>query len=119
MPIKTTSIRINYDTLARPEWFMPAAGAGIPPGPGQQVHERRRAGVARPRDDVELGQGDRARREAPGALPLGDHRARGDQPSHLVRQERLVELTPAAQDRRWAVLTSSGLMLEQHGYREL
>ena len=55
----------------------------------------------------------------PGALPLGDHRARGDQPSHLVRQERLVELTPAAQDRRWAVLTSSGLMLEQHGYREL
>jgi len=43
----------------------------------------------------------------------------GNQPSHLVRQERLVELTPAAQDRRWAVLTSSGLMLEQHGYREL
>jgi Xaa-Pro aminopeptidase len=26
MPIKTTSIRINYDTLARPEWFMPRAG---------------------------------------------------------------------------------------------
>jgi hypothetical protein len=36
-----------------------------------------------------------------------------------VRQERLVELTPAAQDRRWSVLTGSGLMLEQHGYREL
>jgi hypothetical protein len=29
MPIKTTSIRINYDTLARPKWFMPA---GRPPG---------------------------------------------------------------------------------------
>lgn len=29
MPIKTTSIRINYDTLARPKWFMPT---GRPPG---------------------------------------------------------------------------------------
>lgn len=38
MPIKTTSIRINYDTLARPKWFMPAAGAGIPAARGPQRH---------------------------------------------------------------------------------
>jgi len=41
MPIKTTSIRINYDTLARPEWFMPTGrppGAGIPAARGPQRH---------------------------------------------------------------------------------
>jgi hypothetical protein len=41
MPIKTTSIRINYDTLARPKWFMPAGrppGAGIPAARGPQRH---------------------------------------------------------------------------------
>ena len=35
MPIKTTSIRINYDTLARPKWFCPAGRrGGHPGGPG-------------------------------------------------------------------------------------
>jgi hypothetical protein len=39
MPIKTTSIRINYDTLARPKWFMPAGRrGGHPGGPGPQRH---------------------------------------------------------------------------------
>ena len=37
MPIKTTSIHINYDTLARPKWW-PAAGAGIPAARGPQRH---------------------------------------------------------------------------------
>jgi hypothetical protein len=42
MPIKTTSIRINYDTLARPKWFMPTGRrrGGHPAGPGPAASRR-------------------------------------------------------------------------------